>query len=345
MAGAEPYVPDTLDRGILHVLQLDGRAQFRRIAPVLNVSEHTVARRYRRLRAAGLRVVGEPDTERLGRTQWLLRLRCAPDAALPLADALARRPDTGHVTLASGGTELHCTIHTGSAEEDEEVLLRALPRTPRVVSFDAHCFLRTFSGNPPRWYTKLGALTAAQHAVLAPDGEPRPATPFTTPPPLAPLAPPRPHVELDALDRALIAALARDGRAPLPELAAATGLSPSSIRRRLDHLRATGAVRINVGFPPARLGYRKRAMLWLRVAPGALQTVGEVLSGHPQTDLVAATTGPSNLVATVICRDATELYLYLNHHIGSLPDIQAVETTPVIREVKRLAAWHGDSHR
>lgn len=78
-------------------------------------------------------------------------------------------------------------------------------------------------------------------------------------------------------------------------------------------------------------------MLWLRVSPGAMHTVGETLSAHPQTDLVAATTGPANLVATVICRDAAELYLYLNHHIGALPDIQSVEATPVIREVKRLS--------
>ncbi|MGY0490212.1 Lrp/AsnC family transcriptional regulator [Streptomyces sp. WG-D5] len=325
--------PDRLDRQLLHALQLDGRAQFRRIAPVLDVSEHTVARRYRRLRGAGLHIVGEPDAERLGRTRWLLRLRCAPDAALPIAEALARRPDTGYISLASGGTELHCTIHTGDAEEDEEVLLRALPRTPRIISFDAHCFLRTFCGNPPRWYTKLGALTAQQHTALMPDHTPPPTPPV---PPLADLGTAQQTVELDAADQALVEALAKDGRAGLPELATETGLSPSSARRRLERLRDTGAIRVNVDFPPARLGYRKRAMLWLRVAPGALQRVGETLSAHPQTDLVAATTGPSNLIATVICRNATELYLYLNHHIGALPDIQSIETAPVIREIKRL---------
>ncbi|MET8469103.1 Lrp/AsnC family transcriptional regulator [Streptomyces sp. NPDC006422] len=325
--------PDRLDRQLLHALQLDGRAQFRRIAPVLDVSEHTVARRYRRLRGAGLHIVGEPDAERLGRTRWLIRLRCAPDAALPIAEALARRRDTGYISLASGGTELHCTIHTGGAEEDEEVLLSALPRTPRIISFDAHCFLRTFCGNPPRWYTKLGALTPEQHTALLPEHTPAPTPPV---PPLAALGTAQQTVELDEADHALVDALAKDGRASLPELAAATGLSTSSVRRHLERLRETGAIRVNVDFPPVRLGYRKRAMLWLRVAPGALQRVGETLSAHPQTDLVAATTGPSNLIATVICRNATELYLYLNHHIGALPDIQSVETAPVIREVKRL---------
>ncbi|MCH0539985.1 AsnC family transcriptional regulator [Streptomyces sp. MUM 203J] len=333
---ADTSTVDQLDRQLLHALQLDGRARFRRIAPVLGVSEHTVARRYRRLRAAGLQLAGEPDPERLGRTRWLLRLRCAPDAAPAIADALARRPDTGYVSLASGGTELHCSLSTGSAEEDEEILLRALPRTPRIISLDAHCFLHTFAGDPPSWYTKLGSLTPGQHAALLPPHDSRRPLPDPGPPPPAALSTARPSLELDHADRLLLDALARDARATLPELEAATGLPRTTVRRRLDRLRDTGAVRIAVAFPPARVGYRKRAVLWLRVSPGAMQTVGETLSSHPQTDLVAATTGPANLVATVICRDATELYLYLNHRIGALPDIQSVEATPVIREVKRL---------
>ncbi|MFK0297164.1 Lrp/AsnC family transcriptional regulator [Streptomyces sp. NPDC090442] len=332
---ADTSTVDGLDRQLLHALQLDGRAQFRRIAPVIGVSEHTIARRYRRLRAAGLRVVGEPDPERLGYTRWLLRLRCAPDAATTIADALALRPNTGYVSIASGGTELHCAINTTSAEEDEDVLLRALPRTPRIVGFDAHCFLHTFCGNPPHWYTKLGALTPEQHEVLQPPGTDEPP-PAVAPSPLTALGTVQQTVALDDADHGLLSALAKDARATLPELSTATGLSASSVHRRLDRLRETGAIRICVDFPPAQLGYRKRAVLWLRVAPGALQSVGETLAAHPQTDLVAATSGPTNLVATVICHNVTELYLYLNHHIGALSEVQAVETTPIIREVKRL---------
>jgi DNA-binding Lrp family transcriptional regulator len=40
---------DRLDRQLLHALQIDGRAPFRRLASVLGASEQTVARRYRRL--------------------------------------------------------------------------------------------------------------------------------------------------------------------------------------------------------------------------------------------------------------------------------------------------------
>ncbi|HEV2635121.1 MAG TPA: AsnC family transcriptional regulator [Actinocrinis sp.] len=45
---------DLLDVQLLHALQIDGRAALILIAEVLGVSDQTVARRYQRLRAAGL---------------------------------------------------------------------------------------------------------------------------------------------------------------------------------------------------------------------------------------------------------------------------------------------------
>ena len=50
-----PLFPlDAVDRRLLHALGVDGRASFRLIASVIGVSEQTAARRYRRLRDAGV---------------------------------------------------------------------------------------------------------------------------------------------------------------------------------------------------------------------------------------------------------------------------------------------------
>src|SRR6195952_3076649 len=65
---------DDLDRGLLHALQVDGRAPFRRIAEVLGVSDQTVARRYARLRSTNaLRVLGLVDPTTVGDIQWSVR--------------------------------------------------------------------------------------------------------------------------------------------------------------------------------------------------------------------------------------------------------------------------------
>ena len=52
---------------------------------------------------------------------------------------------------------------------------------------------------------------------------------------------------------------------------------------------------------------------------------------------MAATTGASNLSATVLCRDDHALYRYLTERIASLDSVNALEVAPVIRTVKRAA--------
>ncbi|TJZ57559.1 Lrp/AsnC family transcriptional regulator [Streptomyces piniterrae] len=313
---------DALDRGLLQVLQLDGRAAFSGIARQLGVSERTVARRYRRLCTLGLRIVGQPVPLRLGMTRWLLRIHCTPDAAGTIAEALARRPDTSWISLASGGTELYCAVTARTPHDRDALLLDKLPRTPRLVSVSAHCLLRLFTGITSTWYASGLPFGRAQETdVLLPAAElHEPVGPLT----------------LDATDRALLAALAKDGRAGLPELAAATSRSTSSVQRHLDRLRADGALGFSVDFDPQHLGYQMMTHLWLRVAPGELSTIGTTLAAHPEIAFAAATTGPHNLVASGVFRGSDDLYHYLDHRVGSLPGIQAIETAPILREVKRL---------
>jgi DNA-binding Lrp family transcriptional regulator len=62
---------------------------------------------------------------------------------------------------------------------------------------------------------------------------------------------------------------------------------------------------------------------------------GEALAVHPETAYVAATTGASNLYASVVCPDTNALYAYLTTRIAGLPGIERVETVPVVRSVKR----------
>ncbi len=312
---------DELDLKVLHALQIDGRAPFSRIAAVLGVSDQTVARRYRRLlTAAGLRVLGVADDERLGRTQWMVRLTCVPDAAEPLAAALARRDDTSWVGLASGGTEVICTMRARDRRARDSLLFDKLQRTPRVVQVSAHLVLHVFYGGPMGWFTKSAALDADQAAAL-------------TPPPVEPAEGP---VVLDTADRALLTVLARDGRATLTELQAVTHQSESAVKRRLEHLRRSGVFYVDVQCDSGLVGYEARALLWLTVSPAALATVGRALAGHPEVAFAAAVTGPRNLVAVCLLRTTGDLYRYLSEKVGVLEGVHHVETAPILRQVKQL---------
>ncbi|MEV6670464.1 Lrp/AsnC family transcriptional regulator [Streptomyces sp. NPDC051162] len=313
---------DELDRRLVHALQIDGRAPFSTIAEVLGVSDRTVARRYARLRSAGaVRVLGGVDPTALGAVLWFLRVRCAPAASLPVAEALAGRPDTSWVSLNSGGTEITCVVRTESEADSEALLLAKLPRTPRVEGVTAHSVLHVFYGGPDNMAGKLGSLDAEAVERLRP--------------------PPVPHrqgpVRLDDGDRKLLALLATDGRTGFEQLAAATGRSPTTVRRRMTELREHGLLYLDIDVDWHMFGVHARTLIWLSVAPAHLEEAGRALAGHPEIAFAAATTGPTNLYASVVCADQRELYRYLTTRIAALPAITHLETAPVIKTVKQAA--------
>ncbi|MBL1101166.1 Lrp/AsnC family transcriptional regulator [Streptomyces coffeae] len=326
---------DETDHRLVHALRIDGRAPLRTLGEALGVSENTVARRYRRLRSTGiLRVVGTLNGSRLGYSAWTIRLRCTPDAAGALATALAARSDTSYVHLLSGGTEISCSTQTRSGDESDALLLHKLPRTARITSVSAHLLLGHYA-LPSSW-AGPDRLTAEQIALLTPTPDPS-AIGDATGNAAGATEPEEPPV-LGEGDQALFAVLARDGRASYAELAAATGWSDSTVRRRLTVLRRSGVLAFLVDIPPAALGFRAEARLWMSVRPSRLTAVASAMAEHPEVSLVAMTTGPTNLLAAVNCRDTLHLSRYLTERIASLDAIRALETAPVIRTVKRAGA-------
>lgn len=313
---------DELDRHLIHALQVDGRAPFSKIAEVLEVSDQTIARRYRRLRTAGaLRVVGAIDVPRAGLVSWAIRLLATPDAAGAVAAALARRPDTFWVHVLSGGTEITCGTRARTPEERDNLLLQKLPRTGRVSSVTAHALLHLFVGGPIGW-AGAHSLPREQAERLRPDLP----------------APDDEPIMLSEADHALLGALSVDGRTGHAELASVTGWSESTVRRRMDELRRAGVLFYDIDVPAEVLGNHAEARLWMSVLPSELVAVGEALAGHPEVAFAAATTGPTNLLVAVACRDTRHLYRYLTERVGALEGVRQVETAPVIRTVKRAGA-------
>ncbi|MEG8183462.1 Lrp/AsnC family transcriptional regulator [Nocardia terpenica] len=317
---------DSVEAGLLQALQIDGRVPFAVVGELLGVSDQTVARRYARLRVeSGVRVLGAVWPEAVGQQLWLVRVRCAPEAAVGLARALARQRETSWVQIASGGAEIVCMVLAplDVAGEDSAVLTR-LPRTPRVTGVSAHCVLHSFVGGQTSPLTRNGPLTPEQCARLQPE-----ITPVDAP------------LELSAGDRALLAALAVDGRAGLRALAAATGWSQTTVRRRLKQLRDSGTLYFDVDFDPALLGLRMSAALWLTIAPGDLAAAGTALARHEQVSFAAATTGESNLYASVFCGGSVALYEYLTGPVTGLPGVRSVETAPSMRVFKQAVTIVG----
>ena len=191
---------DGLDRRIIQALYLDPRAPFSRLSEVLGPSEQTIARRYRRLfDARVLRVVGQVDTQRLGRSDWVVRIRCAPGSAPTVATRLAEHPDTAWVQLTSGGTEIFSTIRSRDRELRTPLLLSQLSVGRQVVALEAYCLLHLFAtgASPPPGANDLTRKEIDQ--LRAPARTKR--------------SPERSMLTLQDGDWPLVKALAEDGRA------------------------------------------------------------------------------------------------------------------------------------
>jgi DNA-binding Lrp family transcriptional regulator len=315
---------EALDLQIVQCLLRDGRAPFRRIAEALEVSEQTVARRYRGLLAEGaLRVQVRPDERVTGQQRWFVRVQCRPDAAAALADSMAARGDVSWVSITSGGSEIVCVAFSDPSVEDGSVLAR-LPRTRQVLSFTAFAVLHMHVGSSEAKWMPFGEpLTPAQIAAL------HGAAGLTS----AAHTAAGPAIRPD--DAPLVAELARDGRAGAVALARATGWPQSRVSARLAELLASGAVHVTTDLAPSLFGFHAAAYLWLTVTPGDLHQTGQALSLHPETTFTAAVTGTANLLVTVTCRDLAALYAFITTKVGPLPAVRQVETVPVLHRLKQ----------
>lgn len=314
----ETVTLDALDRRIVHALVIEPRAPFRTLSDAVGASAQTVARRYRLLQErASLRVVGRVDGFRVGWVRWYVRIRCAPSAAEAVAGALAQRPDTSWVVLASGGTEIVCGLQARTSAERDALLLQGLAGSRRVTQLAAHQLLHDYS--LPAWGQLTRELSESELDRLHPQ----------------PADGPDPAVDLGADDEVLLDQLAVDGRATHASLAAATGWHESTVRRRIQQLRRNGVLGFDVDIDTSAVGVTTQTMLWISVAPAHLDAAGAAIAGHPEVPFVAATTGPSNLMATVLSRDTAHLYTYLTHRLAAVQGIHSADSSPLIRVVKR----------
>jgi DNA-binding Lrp family transcriptional regulator len=114
---------------------------------------------------------------------------------------------------------------------------------------------------------------------------------------------------IDEVDHNILALLADDARRSYGDIGARVALSAPAVKRRVDRLRAVGALR---GFTTvvdhAALGEATEALVELFYAPGTLlDEVAETLRSHPEVVEAWSVTGEPDAIARVRTRDNADL--------------------------------------
>jgi Lrp/AsnC family leucine-responsive transcriptional regulator len=148
---------------------------------------------------------------------------------------------------------------------------------------------------------------------------------------------------IDAADRRLIAALQRDSRQSMAELAEKVALSPSACHRRIKQLEADGVIqgygaRVDgkaLGFEmeffvEVRLGSQDSATL--KAFEAAVRRVPEIMECHLMT-------GQADYIMRVAAADAADYERFHRECIGELPGVSRIQSSLVIRTIGRAAGY------
>jgi Lrp/AsnC family transcriptional regulator, leucine-responsive regulatory protein len=114
---------------------------------------------------------------------------------------------------------------------------------------------------------------------------------------------------VDAIDRKILALLVEDGRRTYDDVARRVSLSAPAVKRRVDRLRAEGALRgFTAVLDHASLGAATEALIELFYAPGTLlDRVAATLRAHPEVVEAWSVTGDADAIARVRTRDNEDL--------------------------------------
>ncbi|MFF2820918.1 Lrp/AsnC family transcriptional regulator [Kitasatospora cineracea] len=324
-----PESVDELDLELLNALQITPRAPWSRLGRALGVDPATAARRWEHLRARGLAWT----TCALGPAYHhafclaYVRLRPLPGALDTLLAHLTPRPEVLYIHQLSGRWPLLAVIAARSPEDLAAVLNTAVEHAPGLARHQAD--LRTAGhGEPTRW--RLRALGPAQRQAL------RPPTAS-----MAGTAPLRPH----PLDGPLYALLREDGRMPLVELAARTGASEPTVRRRLGLLTAADALRVRCEIAQSVTGWPVTAVLRCSVPATELDPAARALAALPDVRLSCTLTGPANLLLMLWLRSLDELPLQEAVLASRHPELRIEAREVCLRTVKQLGRLLGPGGR
>jgi Lrp/AsnC family transcriptional regulator, regulator for asnA, asnC and gidA len=146
-------------------------------------------------------------------------------------------------------------------------------------------------------------------------------------------------VQLDDVDKGIIAALQVDGRRPYSRIAADIGVSESVVRYRVGRLEQSRILQVVGIADPLRLGFDHMAMIGVKARPGTVREVCEAITAFPETSYVANTAGTYDALVEVVCRDTAHFTELLQERIQKVDGVVATEPHFVLEIHKMAYGW------
>lgn len=144
---------------------------------------------------------------------------------------------------------------------------------------------------------------------------------------------------MDALDCRILAALQRDGRQSVTDLAAAVGLSPTPCARRLAKLEADGVIEgYSARIDQARIGFPVSIFIWVELdsqSKDAIDAFERAVRGFDRVMECHLMTGSRDILMRVVAADLADFDRFLEEKLMRLPGIRSTRSSFALRTMVR----------
>ena len=140
-------------------------------------------------------------------------------------------------------------------------------------------------------------------------------------------------IEIDAVDRAILAELRRDARASMTAIAEAVHISRAGAHARIKRLTDAGVVTgYTVRTDPVLLGHHASAYVMLAIEQTTWQDVRDRLRRIPEIEHMALAGGDFDVILLVRARDTRDLRRIVLEDIQAIPSIRSTRTTLIFED-------------
>lgn len=309
---------DDVDRSLIHLLQLAPRVSWTDAGRILGLSATAVATRWKALVDQGSAWISlAPNTTSPHHITAVVELTCEPSSRARLAVELIEDPRVISIEESSRGDDLLLTVVVADTGALIAFMLDEIPQRGGVAGVRPSVVVRTLATGSD-W--RLNALSERQLALVRcleshVDGggsaEPRDLAP-------------------------LLEALALDPRASLADLARETGLTPATVRRRMQALLAGDRVILRCDVAHADLGLPVTSAYFAQVAPADIPRTVAILRTIPGLRLCLQVTGQHNMIFSVL-NPSVAAVADVQATLGkNLPWVRFTESRLMLRTLKRM---------
>ena len=150
-------------------------------------------------------------------------------------------------------------------------------------------------------------------------------------------------IELDDIDRRIVAALQAEGRLPMVDLAEKVGLSPTPCQRRVKRLEEDGVIaRYAALVSPQAMGLGLQALVQVTLDDHSEKTVAAfeaAIRARPEVVACYAVTGDMDFQVHVLAPDLASFSEFAMKALLRMPGVRGTRSSFIMQAVKSDLAW------